>query len=263
VSGRVRRVEVDDLAGVQSLLRASFEPWLQRYLIPAQSGYPEFARIHVENSCVIADAPELLLAETAAGDLLGYAEFRRRSEERAILTYICVAARARGTGVASRLVETYLAEAPTIERLETNVFETNAAARAFYLQRGFCVTGDIVWWSKDVSARGGLAAAPLRLEDLPAAIAAFDRFGFCEVSGSIEDRPVKLGRIGRTVLRCYREEDFLSERLLSAAVSVFPDVREALLVLPGDRPVHDPEAQPVLRSLRMEWVRPGRSPASA
>lgn len=251
---QLRAVEVADLPGVHSLIRESFEEALHPYMISTQAGTETYLRVFVEHAALYPDR-RFLLAESPTGTLLGYAEFRLLEGHIGFLSYICVSSAARGRGVATRLIEQYLAATPEADSMQLDVFTHNHPARCLYRKLGFVEQQETIWWHRVCPPPQSAAGSGLRFDDLPSALAAWHRYGFCEWRGTFRGAPFRLGRMGAGVLRCFRADDMADDALLAGLRGVFPALTEVLAILPaGESP--SVRATEINRSVRMLWAHP-------
>lgn len=218
-----------DMDSVGTLVRASFAERLHRFMTYAQPGIAAFLRAIVEQPNLFPDH-HLLTCTDAAGAVTGFAEFRIDGTT-AFLSYICVAPTARRAGLATRMIEAFLDQHPGLARLELDVFEDNVPALLMYERMGFSGTARSLWLTHDLPA----AAGAIRAVNPAAAIAAFARYGFCEMPVRRNGQEHRLGRIGLHTLRCFSGADFDDEALLAAARNLLPDLDAALLILPADQ----------------------------
>lgn len=239
------------MAAAGRLIRGSFDPAVARYMTYTQHGVGAFLRTFVENAHLSPD--RTFLAAVDGDALQGFAEFRTDGGK-AFLSYLCVAPEARGRGLGRRLVTTFLDDRAEIDELLLDVFADNGPALALYDGLGFRPNGEGVVWA----VRGlppAAAQAPM-VHNLPVAMAAFDAYGFCEISMGHLGRDVRLGRVGKDVLRCFSAADFADQNLQAAARKAFPSLRDALFIMPGnERDAAPPGATIVNTSVRLILTR--------
>lgn len=241
-----------DLVVVGALVRESFEDRLAPFMTATQQGWVDFIRIALDHPGQFP-AQRLHVAELA-GEVVGFADFRVPGDGSGFLSYICVAVAARGQGLGRQLFAACVREAGPLQRVGLDVFEANAPARALYESMGFD-PGDVqVWWRAPVPAdpvptRPG-DPSPV-LSALPVALAALDRFGFCELSGTWDGRGLRLGRLGTSVLRLFSPEDFDDAALLRSLVREFPELTDTFGILPAHHQPTVEGAEPFNRVISM------------
>jgi GNAT superfamily N-acetyltransferase len=231
-----------DMDSVGRLVRASFAERLHRFMTYAQPGIAAFLRAIVEQPNLFPDH-HMLTCTDAAGAVTGFAEFRIDSTT-AFLSYICVAPTARRTGLATRMIEAFLDQHRGLAQLDLDVFEDNEPALRMYERMGFRATTRSLWLAHDLPA----AAGAIQAINPAAAIAAFARYGFCEMPVRCDGQEHRLGRIGPHTLRCFSAADFDDKALLAAARNLLPELDTALLILPADQA--EPWSQYVVNASR-------------
>jgi ribosomal protein S18 acetylase RimI-like enzyme len=236
-----------DLAIVGPLVTASFEVRLTPFMIATQHGWPDFVGVALDHPEHFA-AQRLRVAELD-GQVVGFADFRAPGDGTGFLSYICVAPAARGRGIARGLFHACVREAGDLHTVALDVFEDNEPARAMYAAMGFDA-GDVqVWWKAPIPTVA--AAEPVTLSGLPLALAAFERYGFCELSGSRAGEAVRCGRIGPSVLRLFSSEDFDDAGLAASLARDFPELTATFGVLPASHRPTATGAEPFNRVIRM------------
>lgn len=247
----VREMRSSDAAKVGLLLARSFPQDLTCYLPYAQPGTVRFLEDELARGGKNT-TKEFFVFEDEQ-EIAGFAEYRLEGTASAFLSYICVADWARRRGVATALMAGFLASHPGVRRLELDVFEENLAAERLYVGLGFYTAGTTSWY------RRTLPDPTLRLEILDAATmeATHARYSFSQCQLCVAGEARRIGRIGRTVIRCFDARTFGDDELLSRLHATFPGVEEALLVgAPtgsNDLPIDSSE---VVRSRRMVWELP-------
>jgi len=225
----IRPSTAADMDSVGTLVRASFAERLHRFMTYAQPGIAAFLRAMVEQPKLFP-GHHLLTCMDAAGTVTGFAEFRIEGTT-AFLSYICVAPTLRRAGLATRMIETFLDRHSGLALLELDVFDDNEPALRMYERMGFAGTARSLWLARDLPAGAGA----VRAANPAGVIAAFARYGFCEMPVRRDDQEHRLGRIGAHVLRCFSATDFDDEVLLAAVRNLLPELDTALLILPADQ----------------------------
>ncbi|ADY27193.1 GCN5-related N-acetyltransferase (plasmid) [Deinococcus proteolyticus MRP] len=234
----------------QRLLTESFDERLQPYMTATQAGAEAFLLAYVSTPQLHPERQ--YLGATLGDELVGYAEFRQTEPQVGFLSYICVSPLARGQGVASRLIRHYLAITPGLKSMALDVFADNVPALTLYRKLGFQEQAVTLWWRRPLPEP---APTPVQMLNWPAALAMYQRYGFCEYQIRFEGEKYVLGRMGETVLRCTQAADFANERLLAALRAAFPALQQALLIAPEDAAPHA-DAEAFNRSLRLHWTLP-------
>src|SRR5215470_3204427 len=136
----IRRAEATDLAKVERVARATW-PGAYAGIIPNEvqrrlldSWYAPQSL----NRALAAEGSSLFVAESD-GDVVGFAEFVRRSPESAELTRIYVLPESQRGGIGTRLLDAGLAQcaAEGLTRLTVSVERDNRLGRRFYEKSGF------------------------------------------------------------------------------------------------------------------------------
>ena len=225
----VRASTTADMSEVAALVRASFADRLHPFMTYTQSGIAAFLSAITDYPLLFPDY-RLLTCTDTAGIVVGFAEFRVDGET-ALLSYICVSPAARRTGVARRMIAVFLSQCPDLARLDLDVFEDNEPAVRLYESMGFVGTSQTLWLARPLPPP---TAGAIHSVNPAAGLAAFERYGFCEMPVQRNGRLHRLGRIGRRTLRCFVAEDFGDEALLAAVRHLLPELDTALLILPAD-----------------------------
>lgn len=235
-----------DLAIVGPLVRASFDAGLAPFMTATQHGWADFVGVALDHPEHFG-AQRLRVAELD-DQVVGFADFRVPGDGTGFLSYICVAATARGRGIARELFASCVREAGDLHTVALDVFEDNEPARSMYTGLGFEDGDVLVWWRAPVRA---VAADPVVLTGLPTALAALERYGFCELSGTRRGEAVSCGRIGSTVLRLFTAEDFDDASLAASLARDFPDLTATFGALPDSYEPTAVDAEPFNRVIRM------------
>ncbi|MFC9335672.1 GNAT family N-acetyltransferase [Arthrobacter sp. NPDC057009] len=195
-------------------------------MIYAQHGIERFLTVpfHYPN----CNTDKVLLAKSWNHEILGFADFRLHEDNSAFLSYICVAEEARGRGIATGLISSFLEENPHVTHLGLDVFDDNTAAKALYEKLGFETQSASAWITRPIPEPHGAVS----IASLPAAVSAFEAHGFCELDVRRGIERLNMGRIGEEVLRCPSAASFDDDGLLSAVRSAFPELKEAFAIIP-------------------------------
>ncbi|WP_221090036.1 GNAT family N-acetyltransferase [Deinococcus aquaedulcis] len=245
-----------DAPAAQRLVRESFDPRLHPYMTATQQGSEAFLAAYLQAAALHPDRL-YLGAKSQDGELLGYAEFRQLDPHTGFLSYICVSPQARGQRLAQRLVEDHLAQSPHLREMQLDVFADNLPALTLYRRLGFEEVSRTTWWRRTLPSPG---AGTVQLLNWPQALAAFGRYGFCELHLRFAGRELRLGRMGESVLRCPSPAEFAEDGLLAAMGAGFPTLQEALLIAPVTPFAPHPEAEAFNQSLRLRWQRAQETP---
>ncbi|WP_116092027.1 GNAT family N-acetyltransferase [Sphingomonas crusticola] len=228
----IERALVADTGAIAELLQLSFDPELRPFLAYAQHGVAAFLSDILVNPLLFADR-HLLVCRASDGTVIGFAEFRISSRTEGFLYYICVSPAARRHGVATAMIDTFLADNAGLATLGLDVFATNDAAITLYGKRGFVRSGQSDWCIRPIPAAGPDAPGHCLVAN-STPLAAFYRYGFCELTLDFARGPLRIGRIGAAVLRCSSAEIFQDDALLAAAAAVLPPARTAFLIRPAE-----------------------------
>jgi len=236
-----------DLPYVGALLSECFQPELRPYLTYAQPGVVKFLEMRLRHP---DSFPENRYCVATGVDRLpvGFAEFRLSATRVGFLSYICVAERARGLGVATSLIEQFVASNASLKRLELDVFQDNFPAIRLYERLGFAEHSQSVWLRRPLP----LPSTSLSVSDFRQSAATHAAYGFSELQVKWRGQDVRLGRIGAGVLRCFDPRSFKDNDLLAKSRATFASLTGALSILPagGANPV-PPDATTVALSNRM------------
>lgn len=226
----VRDMIEADAPLVSSLILLSFDTALRPFMTYTQHGVGAFLSVHTKYP--EADPGRRLLVATDQSNphgVLGYAEFRIGEDNVGFLSYICVAESARGRGVASALVRSFIHERPQLLELQLDVFQDNAPALSFYQKLGFRRISSVTWVTRPMPCSVGTA----RIQSLPTAVASLRTYGFCELEVINGTAPTKVGLIGQKVVRCFSVEAFDNDELLCGLRGHFPGADTVLAILPA------------------------------
>lgn len=225
----VRDMIEADAPLVSHLILRSFDAALRPYMAYTQHGIGAFLSVHTKYP--EADPGRHLLVATDQSNphgVVGYAEFRIGKDNVGFLSYICVAESARGRGVASALVRSFVHKRPQLLELQLDVFQDNAPAVSFYQKLGFRTISSVTWVTRPMPDSFGAA----RILSLPAAVASLRTYGFCELEVVNGVAPTKVGLIGQKVVRCFSIEAFDDDELLCGLRGHFPGADTVLAILP-------------------------------
>lgn len=228
-AAKIRHFELSDVAEVVGMIRNSFDPDFWPFMVYTQHGIGEFLSVPLKYP---GSAPERY-AVVATGTpnrvgLRGYADFRLLQEGVGFLSYICVPPESRGEGIATRLVETFIANHPNVKELHLDVFRENLPARSLYNKMGFKVEDSTAWVTRDLPA----VRDPLEIRSLATSIASEQVYGFCELEVVLNQSEIRVGILGRSVLRCFSEESFANDGLLGGMRRMFSELECAFAVVP-------------------------------
>ncbi len=240
-----------DASWMALLARNSFDPALHPYMVSTQSGTDAWWRVVVEHPRSFPGAC-FLVARTAGGERVGFAEFTRAGgdpdSDTGFLSYVCVVPEARGHGVARRLIAEYIRRT-AVRHLELDVFTDNESARRLYDGMGFEQVRAATWWTGPVNTHK--PTVPARFDNLHASMARHRVYGFCELAGTHEGREFRLGVLGDRTLRCSTSADLVDPVLHAIALSVVPTLDRAVVVLPAECQSPDGRVTIVNSSLRL------------
>lgn len=244
---RSRPLQAADIGAVVAMLRESFPSQLNPYLTYAQPGVRHLLGVQIAQPGCFPH--KVRTVATGPDDVpVAFAELTLDLPARAFLSYVCVAPHARGKGVAAAMIEDFLRRHPGVTEMELDVFADNEPALRLYHRLGFTLRASATWARRDLPSAG----EPVPTPGLTTALAAFDRYGFCEVELHRPSGPVRVGRIGPDVLRCHGLAAFADDDLLATARAVLPGPTQALTVVgPDDVRGLPTDATELVTSLRL------------
>lgn len=221
-----------DTVAVSSLLRESLPANLAPFLAYTQHGLADYLEVQLRYSTSFS-ARQLLVVADAEDRPVGFGDFRKNSAVDGFLSYICIAPSLRGQGIASGLIEYFLAANPEVDTLGLDVFEGNVPALKLYQRLGFVAVTSQLWLSRPLPP----PSSGLAVDHVQMVVAAHEVFGFSEFSLTWAGELSSFGRIGESVLRCWGVETFAHDELLAAVRATFPELSQALAVADKDASV--------------------------
>jgi ribosomal protein S18 acetylase RimI-like enzyme len=241
----IREMAGTDTTAVAHLLVSTTEEPLRPYLAYSQPGIDAYLAVLVGWPQLYPDH-HLYVGTDDEARVVAFAELRSTGPTSCLLSYVCVAPPARGSGVAARLLSQHLVRRPEIATVELDVFTGNTPAVRLYRRLGFTQVRSARWWTRDLPAASPEAVGEFGEAGWDAAMAMLERYGFCRVSAQRQGRRLDLGLVSRTVIRVGDQEQFRDDDLLGALRFLLPETRQALLV---DGPAAEPG--PGLRGSRV------------
>ena len=227
----IRAARLDDLDQVATLVRASFDAKLHDFMVYAQHGVARFIGAYIALP-VTGPTRWFLVDVHGSGQVRAFAEFQGGDDGTAFLAYICVAREARGMGLATALIDHFLAAAGAFTTLQLEVFAENHAAIALYRKLGFEQTGGTSWFVRDLPLPA--QRSTLRVANAAEATAMYAHYGFCRYGLDWNGAEIALGRIGPSTIRCFRCADFADDELLGAMGGLLASTRRALYICSSD-----------------------------
>lgn len=247
---RVRATVEADLTDVARLLQTSFEQRLRPYMTYAQAGIGAFLGDRLVDAGQQGNRTHLTCVDDG-GRVVGYAEFAATEPTAHFLSYICVDAGMQRRGVATALIEHFLAVTEELARLDLEVLDHNAPALSMYQRMGFTTTGPgNRWCVRPLPAPVEPPVGGLEILPVPPGSRPHSTYGFGELHVAWLGREVRLGRLGSHVLRCFDGEAFADDALLAAVRTSYPSLDEAFLVQ-SDHQVLPESARIVAQTTRM------------
>lgn len=222
----IRAMRFEEIPLIVDLVRESFDTGLESYMIYGQPGISAFLSVPYKYPKWNHDRKSMVAV--IDDKVLGFAEFRLVDEKAGFLSYICVARHAQGKGIAKQLIADFLIAHPGLSQLSLDVFRPNVGARGLYEKFGFRRIATSAWVTRPLPPPKGSVGIP----SLPAAMAAFDTHGFCEVDVIIDEDVVRVGFIGKAVVRCSTTSSFENNVLLAGLKAIFPHLHKAFAVIP-------------------------------
>lgn len=246
---QIRLMQVADAEAVATLVRQSFAAPLHPFLVYCQPGLDAYLRVVLLHPALFPHHCLLVAEEREA--VVGFAEFRRLDEGRALLSYIAVDPDGRGRGIASRLMSVYVTSLGRgQERLELDVFQDNVPALKLYERLGFEPVSESAWIVRELPTTVG-GGDPVELADAHGSLAALTAYGFCRLPVRHSGRVLDAGLVSREVLRVPDRPSFHDDDLLGAMARVMPELRRTLLIAPADPVPGRDDAGVLLRSSRL------------
>lgn len=241
----------EDAPAIAALVGNAFDPALRPYILYALPRVDAFIRLI---AAFPHQFPDRMLAvfEDTDGIVRAFAETRAPGNGAIVLSYVCVDPSMRRRGLAAGALQWLLDRHDDIDRVELDVFASNAAALALYRKLGFSDVAQDVWQARDMPPASP-ESSPIIIDGFQSGMASLQSFGFGEFFVDWAGRSRRLGRMDDTVLRCFDAEDFADDGLLIAMRTAFPDLNEVLLI--GSAQAQDlgkpDDARVVNRSIRM------------
>lgn len=222
----VRQPTSDDLSAVRSLLLESFSRRLHPYLTYTQSGIHRFLELRLAQSSSFPGS-EILVACDEFDHLVGFADFRI-AEDLAFLSYICVSAQARRSGVGKALLSRLVEKSHSQARLELDVFDESEAAHRLYGSLGFEAVSRQAWISRALPE----GSSPLGVPSIKDVLASQSIYGFCDLTLGPPTPGHRFGMLGTGMLRCFDSADIGNDDLLASLRATFPGLTRAFTIAP-------------------------------
>jgi ribosomal protein S18 acetylase RimI-like enzyme len=221
----IRELRVDDLPLVVEMVRDSFDSRRLPFMVYSQLGIVKFLSVPLQYPESSPDRYPVVLTDEEG--VQGYADFRILDERVGFLSYICVKPQARGRGVATRLIDSFLSRFPELNELQLDVFNDNAPARRMYEKLGFKRKWSSSWITRSLPEPHGSCEIPA----LATSLAAFALYGFCELEVLVDQGNVKVGLLGEALFKSPSVEAFDNDALWAALREVFPPAKCAFAVV--------------------------------
>lgn len=240
---RIRPATPADVPAITRLLADAFPEHLRGLLTLTQPRSGKYLEVVLAHRHTQPARHDLVVCE--GGNVLAYADLRLPTAGQAFLAHVCVSPEVRGRRLAPRLLAAFCAE-QEVDELELDVFADNSGARRLYERLGLGEAARTAWWVRPLPPAA--ATGTVGLPDYPMSSAAFERFGFCELTVDRGGERYSVGRTGDH-LRLRRREDYEDDALLADIVRVLPEVFAAFLTLPAEEP--SPRGERIVTSLRL------------
>lgn len=222
----VRILRPEDISTVVKMLHESFDSRLTPFMTYTQHGIGDFLAVPLEYPDLPSDRTCIVMVRQH--DIVGFADFRMLDHHTSHLSYICVKPSARGSGVATALISAFLAWHPLVSVMSLDVFRTNGPAKALYRKLGFKTVQTAAWITRESpDAFGSISIASIE-----ASMAAYRRYGFCQLDVLLEQQHIRVGLIGPHVVRCFSLESFQDDVLLAGLRQVFKLADRAMTAVP-------------------------------
>jgi len=250
-------VRIEDTVQIVELVRASFDESRAPFLAYAQPGMAAHLGVAISHPAATPD--RVLVSARAVDDdrLLGFADFRDLGDGVGFLSYVAVDASARGKGIATALIDDFLASRPHIVTMKLDVFRDNEPARRLYARLGYEHEATSAWATRTIPSGG----SEPRVDGLANALAAYNAYGFCELTVTSANTTATVGLLGRGILNARSLPSFLDDELLSGVGAMFPDLA-TVFVSVAESALTDITVHYRLEGLsdRMSLAVPGRTP---
>jgi GNAT superfamily N-acetyltransferase len=216
-----------DICAAANLLICSTEEELRPYFTYCQP------RIGAYLAAILA-SPQIFskyymyVAVDESDEVVGFAEVRTTGRAQCILTYVCVAPKVRGKGLAARLLAEHLAAQPGVRAVELDVSLDNTSALRLYKRLGFTAVDTVYWWTRELPEPETGAAAEIEIFDWHVSVANMKLYGFCRFSADYRSRRLGLGLVSPTVLRVASPHQLQDDRLLAGLRVLLPSTKTAL-----------------------------------
>lgn len=222
----IRTLRREDIPAAVKLLHESFDYGVRPFMTYTQHGIGDFLAVPLEYPGLPSDRTRLVAGSQE--EIIGFADYRMFGHQTGHLSYICVKASARGSGVATALISEFLRLHPEVEVLSLDVFRNNGPAKALYRKLGFKTIGVSGWVTRSLPVPRGSVS----IHAIEASMAAYRRHGFCELDVRIEQQRVNVGLIGPHVVRCFSIDAFENDTLLAGLRQAFTFTEQAMTVVP-------------------------------
>jgi GNAT superfamily N-acetyltransferase len=224
----IRLLSTEDVPAVTDMVKKSFAPAVWPYMTYTQRGIGRFLEVALRHPKSV-DPRFLVVATDERSDApIGFADFKVGGDGVGFVSYICVDAAARGKGVATKMFDLFLVEHPQLTAVKLDTFRDNASARALYARWGFTVESTACWVARALPP----ATEPPQMSTLAVSLAAYEVYGFCELNLGSEERPVRVGLLGDSVLRCFDRATFEDDVILGGVAGAFHRLDTAFAVIP-------------------------------
>lgn len=218
-----------DIPAVVELLHRSFDNRLRSFMTYTQQGIGHFLSVPLQYPGLQSDRIRLVVVQEE--EVVGFADYRMLGDQNGHLSYICVKPTARGQGVASALITEFLRMYPQVEVLSLDVFRDNGPARALYTKLGFEVQEIAAWVTRFLPT----PLASVSINSVEASMAAYRRYGFCELDVCFDQQRLTVGLMGSDLVRCFSIDAFENDALLAGIRQVFNFAERAMTVVPETR----------------------------
>jgi ribosomal protein S18 acetylase RimI-like enzyme len=222
----IRELRVHDLPEVVEMVRDSFDSRRLPFMVYSQPGIVEFLAVSLQYPEASPGRFPLVLTDEEG--VQGYADFRIVGENVGFLSYICANQKARGRGIARRLIDSFLSRFPELNELQLDVFSDNAPALRMYEKLGFERKSSSSWITRSLPEPQGHFEIPA----LATSLAAFALYGFCELEVLVGHEGIRVGRLGASILKSPSVEAFQNDALWAALREMFPPAECAFAVVP-------------------------------
>ncbi len=243
---RVRVARAGDERAIVALIRDGFDVCVRERIIYGCPGAESWV---AERLGPAAGGDRAFTVADAGDSVVGVVDLQR-ADEVAFLSYVATDPRARGQGIAARLLAAALDRAAEegARAFALDVFAHNAVARAWYARLGMVAEGQSVWIELAPRATRR-RPTHLVVADRDAADAHHRRYGFSQLRVRSARGEYAVGRLGERWFRLTSPDALRDAELLDGLVDLDPR-RSVFAIVPRGAAAAD-AGRPILESHRL------------